>query len=206
MGIFTEFFTDKFSTAKHIAPLVVTAELHITTVFFVEIVEVVTLHNHIVEFEETKTLFHTLFVTFRTKHIVNGETSANFTKKFNVVKVKEPFCVVNHLCFAFAEFNKSFHLAFETLSVVVNIFFCKHFSHIGSARGVTNHSSTAADKCNRLVACHLKTFHKSKRHKVTCSKAVSSTVETDVEICFTAIYHLTDFAFICNLRNKTASD
>ena len=52
VGVLTEFFTDEFRSAKHIAPLVVTAELHITTVIFEQVVEVVTLHNHIVEFKE----------------------------------------------------------------------------------------------------------------------------------------------------------
>ena len=50
------------STAgQHIGPLVITAELHDTAVFFKQLQEVIRLHDHIVEFEERQAFFQTFF-------------------------------------------------------------------------------------------------------------------------------------------------
>ena len=40
---------DQFCTAQHVGPLVVAAELHIAAVFLVQLIEVIALHNHVVE-------------------------------------------------------------------------------------------------------------------------------------------------------------
>ena len=46
--------------ASPIAPLVVAAELHIAAVILEQMVEVVALHDHVVELQEAQTLFHVL--------------------------------------------------------------------------------------------------------------------------------------------------
>jgi len=76
----------------------------------------------------------------------------------------------DHKSLALRKINELAHLLFEALTVVLNGFNSHHLTHISSARGVTDHSGTAADKNNRLVACHLKSLHKAKCHKVTYVK------------------------------------
>ena len=75
-------------------------------------------------------------------------------------RVKKPISIIDHHSLAFAKFNKSFHLAFKAFCVVVNVFFCKHLSHIGTSRGVAYHCRTAADKSYRGISRHLQTLHK----------------------------------------------
>ena len=68
-------------------PLFFSAELHITAVLFAEMPEIVSLHNHIVEFEERQPLFHTLFVAFGAEHIIDRKTRTDFAQKLDIVKV-----------------------------------------------------------------------------------------------------------------------
>ena len=130
-------------------------------------IEVIGLHNHIVEFKEGKTLFHSLLVAFSREHSVNGEASANVAKNLNIVKTEEPIGIVYHNCFALAEVDEALHLLFKAIAVVLDCFSCHHLAHICSARGVANHSSTATDKNDGLISCHLQSLHKAESHKVT---------------------------------------
>ncbi|EJX02276.1 membrane protein [gut metagenome] len=86
---------------------------------------------------------------------------------------------------------------------MVDVFSGKHFAHIGSAGGIADHGSTTTDKGYGLVSGHLKAFHKSKSHKVTCGKAVSSAVKANIEFSFAVIYHFPYFFLICHLSDKS---
>ena len=88
ISVLAKLLSNKLSTAQHISPLIVTAELHITAVILEKSVEVVGLHYHVVEFKESKTPFHSLLVALECKHLVYREASANITKNVNIVKVK----------------------------------------------------------------------------------------------------------------------
>ena len=48
--IFAELAADQLGTAKHVAPLVIASKLHVAAVFLVQCVEIVALHDHVVEF------------------------------------------------------------------------------------------------------------------------------------------------------------
>ena len=51
-AFFPKFTADQFGTTQHVAPLVVSAELQVTAVFLVQHVEVIALHQHVVELQE----------------------------------------------------------------------------------------------------------------------------------------------------------
>ena len=85
MSILAQFLTDQLSPSQHIAPLVISAEFHITIVFLEHVVEVVGLHDHVVELQEGQSLLHTLLIALCTKHIVDRETSAYLTEQIDVV-------------------------------------------------------------------------------------------------------------------------
>ena len=84
--VLAELLADELRTAQHIAPLVVAAELHITAVVLEQVVEVVGLHNHVVELQEAQTLFHTLFVAVGAEHIVDGEAGTDLAQQVHIVQ------------------------------------------------------------------------------------------------------------------------
>ena len=196
MSILAELAADELCAAKHIRPLVVAAELHIAAVVFVEIVEVVGLHYHVVE--------HALLVAFGTQHIVDREACADLAEKIYIVEIEEPVGIVDHLSFALAEFDKAGHLAAEAFRIVVDIFLCEHFAHIRAPGGVAYHGRATAYEGKRLVARHLQAFHERKSHKMTCREAVGGAVKADVELCLSLIYHCADLGFVCDLCYQTA--
>ncbi len=129
---------------------------------------------------------------------------ADVTQNVNVVEVKKPVSVINKQSLIVGKIDKAAHLLFKALNVVLNCFLCHHLAHICSARGVAYHCSTAADECNRLVASHLKSFHKAKSHKVTNVQTVGSRVKANVEYCLSAVYKLSYFLLVSYLSNKSS--
>ena len=85
MSVFAQFAANQLGTAQHIAPLVITAKLQIAAIFLEHVVEVVALHNHVVEFQKAQAFFHTLFVAFCTQHVVDREAMPYFTEQFNII-------------------------------------------------------------------------------------------------------------------------
>ena len=96
-------------------------------------IEVIALHYHIVEFKERKSLFHSLLIAFRTKHIIYGEACSDITQKVNVVEFEKPIGIVYHNCLVLAELDKSLHLLSEAIAVVLNSLGSHHRTHICSA-------------------------------------------------------------------------
>ena len=84
IGIFAQLFTDQFRAAQHIAPLVITAELHIAAVVLEQVIEIVALHDHVVEFQERESLFHPLLVTFGAQHIIHRKTGADLSQQIDI--------------------------------------------------------------------------------------------------------------------------
>ena len=169
-------------------------------------IEVVALHNHIVELQEGKTFFHTLFVALCTEHVVDAEACTYLTEQFYIVQVQQPVCVVEHHSFSLAELDETLHLTFEALCVVVDLLAGQHFSHIGSSGRVTDHGGAAADQGDRFVSCHLHPFHQGQCHEVTCSQTVCGAVESDIERCFSIVYQVSDFIFVGYLCQKASGD
>ena len=206
VSVLAKLTADKLCSAEHIRPLVVAAELHITAKRLVEMIEVIGLHYHIVEFKEGQTLFHSLLVALSAEHPVDREASSNVAQYLNVVKIKKPIGIVDHNSLSLREIYKSAHLLLEASAVMLNGFLGHHLAHIGTSRGVTYHSSSAADKSDRLVSRHLKTLHKAERHKVTNVQTVCRGVKADIENGFSVVYHFLYFFFVRYLSDKTSGN
>ena len=87
IGVLAQLAADQLRTAQHIAPLVVTAELHVAPHGLKHVVEVIGLHDHIVKFQEAQALFHPLLIAFSPQHVVYRETGTHFPKKVHVVEL-----------------------------------------------------------------------------------------------------------------------
>ena len=81
-----------------------------------------------------------------------------------------------------------------------------HLTHICTSGWVTYHTGSAADQGDRLISCHLETFHQAQCHEMSYMKAVSGWVKTDVENCLSFVYHFTDFFFICYLGDQASGN
>ena len=158
-SIFTQLAANQLCAAQHIAPLVVAAKLQVTAILLIERVEIVALHDHVIELKEGETLFHALLVALSTQHIVDGEACANLTQKLNIIQLQKPVCVVNHERLAVGEIDKAFHLALKTLRIMVDILHGQHLAHIRTAGGIADHCCTSADQRDRFVTSHLQTLH-----------------------------------------------
>ena len=167
-------------------------------------VEVVALHDHVVEFQERQALLHALLVAFGAQHVVHAKAGANFTQQLNVVQVQQPVSVVQHHSLAFAKLNKALHLALKALGVMVNVLFGQHFAHVGTARRVADHGGAAANQGNGLVACHLQALHQGQGHKVAGGQAVGCAVKADVENSLAVVDYFLDFFLVRYLGNQAA--
>ena len=154
VGILAQLAADQLGAAQHVAPLVVAAELHIAAVILEQMVEVVALHDHVVELEEGQALLHALLVALGAQHVVHAEAGADLAQQLNVVQVQQPVGVVQHQGLALAELDKALHLTLEALGVVVDVLLGQHLAHIGTAGRVTDHRRAAADQGDGRVACH----------------------------------------------------
>ena len=99
-SIFSKFTTNQLCTCKHIAPLIISAKFQITAVFLEQLIEIIRLHDHVVELEEAKPFFHSLLVTLCCQHTVYRKMRTNFAKDFYIVQPKKPVCIINHKCFS----------------------------------------------------------------------------------------------------------
>ena len=168
------------------------------------IVEVIALHDHVVELQEAQPLLHALLVALGTQHVVDGEAGAHLAQQVHIIQIQQPVGIVEHDGLALAEVNKSLHLALEALGVVVDILLGEHLPHIGTARGVADHGGAAADEGDRLVARHLQTLHQGQRHEMTCRQRVRRAVKADVERGLAVVDHLADLFLIGDLCDEAA--
>ena len=202
--VLAELAADELRAAEHVGPLVVAAELHIAAVVLEEVVEIVGLHDHVVELKEGKPLLHALLIALGAQHIVHREARAHLAQQLNIVEIQQPVSVVDHDGLTLAEVDKALHLALEALRVVVNILFGEHLAHIRAARGVADHGRAAADERDGLVARHLEAFHQRQRHKVTGRQAVGRAVKADIELGLARVDHFTDLFLVRDLRKQAA--
>ena len=204
MGVFTKFAADQFRTAQHVAPLIISAELHITSIFLEQHIKIVALHDHIVKFQEGQTFFHALLIAVGPQHIVHGEAGSHFAEQLHIVEAQKPIGIVHHHCFVLTELNEVFHLPLETGGIVVDIFLGQHLPHICTAGRISDHSSTPADEGNRFVPCHLQALHQRQRHKMSRCQTVCGAVKADIEHCFPRIDHTLDLFFVGDLGDQTS--
>ena len=203
VSVLAQLLADQLGAAQHVAPLVVAAELHIAAKMLEQVVEVVGLHDHVVEFQEGQSPLHALAVAVRPEHVVDGEARANFPQQLHVVQVQQPVGVVDHLRLALAKLDEALHLLFEALGVVVDVLLGEHLPHIGTAGGVADHGRAAADQGDGLVARHLQTLHQGQRHEVAGGQAVGGAVKADVEGGLAVVDHFPNLFLVGDLGNQS---
>ena len=205
---FLGFTTDQFYTGDDVGPLVVAAHLQGAVVSLVQFVEVITLHDHVVEFQEGQTsfFFHSCFEAVCSQHSVYGEVYADITQEFNVVQVSQPVTVVydDGTAFTFVEIDETGQLVFDTSHVVVDSFYCHHFTHVSFTGRVTDHCCTAAYQTDRSVAASLHVCHCHYCQEMTNVQGICCGVDTDIE-CYAAFFKKGfDFFFMGQLFDKAA--
>ena len=202
MGVLAQLPADELRTAQHVRPLVVAAELHVAAVALEEVVEVVGLHDHVVELQEAEALLHALLVALRPEHVVHGEAGSHVPQQVHVIQVQQPVGVVDHLGLALAELDEPLHLALEAGSVVVDVLPGEHFPHIGASGGVADHGGAAADEGDGLVARLLQALHEGQGHEVARRQAVGGAVKADVKGGLARIDHFPDLVLVGDLGDK----
>ncbi len=183
VGVLPQLAADELGAPQHIAPLVIATKLHITAHCLEHMIEVIGLHDHIVEFQKGESLLHALLIALRPQHIVHREAGAHLPQKLYVVKVQEPVRVVEHhgLAGTLAKLDKAAHLPLKALGVVVNVLSGKHLAHIRPPGGVADHGGAAPNQGNGLVARQLEPLHQGQRHKMPRRQAVRSAVVANIE-------------------------
>ena len=204
MGVLAELSSDELGTCQHVGPLVIAAELEVAAVILEQFVEIICLHQHVIELKECESLFHPLLVAFRPQHVIYRKMRTHLAQELNIVEVEQPVSVVDHEGFAVREIDKAAHLLLKTVDIVLDRLLCEHLAKIRSAGRITDHACAAAEKGDRLVAGHLKPLHEAERHKVSYMKAVRSGIETDIESSLSGINEFPDLLFICHLRDQAA--
>ena len=204
MGVLAELAADKLRAGKHVRPLVVAAELEVAAVIQEQSVEVITLHEHVIELKECQTLLHSLLIALSRKHTVDREMCADLPKEIHIIQVKQPVSVIDHECFSVGEVDKTAHLDLEAIDIVLNCLFCEDLSQILTTGRIADHSCSASKKRDRLIAGHLKSLHKAQRHEMTYMKAVCRRVKADIESCLSVIQHIPYLIFVCDLRKQAS--
>ena len=202
MRVLSKLAADELRAAQHIRPLVVAAELHVAAVVLEQMIEVVGLHDHVVELQEGQALFHALLVALSTEHVIDREAGADLPQEFDIIEIQQPVGIVDHDGFTFAEINESLHLTLEALGIVVDVLLRQHFAHVGAAGRVADHGRAAADERDGLVARHLQALHKCQRHKMAGGQGICRAVEADIELGLARVDHFADLRLIRDLLDK----
>ena len=147
---------DQFCPCQHIAPLVITAELQVTSVVLEQLIEIIRLHDHVVKLQETQSFFHSLLVTLCCQHTVYTEKCGPTSRStFNIIQIQQPVRIVHHQRFAFREINKLAHLLLKTVTVVLDLLRRHHASHIRSSRRISDICLVPPPiKCNWFISCY----------------------------------------------------
>ena len=88
VGILAQLAADQLGAAQHVAPLVIAAKLHVAAVILEQMVEVVALHDHVVELEEGQTLLHALLVALGAQHVIHAEAGTDLAQQLDVIEVQ----------------------------------------------------------------------------------------------------------------------
>ena len=206
MGVLTQLTANQLCAAQHIRPLVVSAELHIAPIVLEHVVEVVALHDHVVELQEAQALLHALLVTLRPQHIVHREACAYLPQQLNVVQRHQPLGVIQHQCLVIGEIDKLLHLPLKALSVVNNVLSRQHLAHIRPTGGVTDHGSAVADQGDGLVSGHLQPLHQAQGHKMPHMQRIRRAVKSNVEGCLSVVHHFTDLVLVGHLSDESPAN
>ena len=195
---------DELGAAQHVGPLVVAAELHVAAVVLEQVVEVVGLHDHIVELQEGQALLHALLIALGPEHVVHREAGAHVPQQVDIVELQQPVGVVHHLGLPLAELDEALHLLLEAVAVVLDGLGGHHTAHVGAAGGVADIAGAAADEGDGPVARHLQPLHQAQGHEVAHVEGVGGGVKADIENGLPLVDHLGDLLLVGHLGNQSA--
>ena len=201
--VLAKFLPDQLRAGQHVGPLVIAAELHAAAVFLVQHVEIVSLHQHVGEFQEGKPVLQPVDIASGAEHVVDRKLGSDVAHEFQEVQVPKPVGIVDHQRLVLAEINEARHLLPEALAVVVDLLHRHHLAHVRPAGRITDHTGTAAHQRNRTIAGHLQPLHQAQRHKVAHMQAVCRRVKADIERGLPRVHKLSDLLFIRYLRQKS---
>ena len=168
-----------------------------------QIVEVVTLHDHVVELKEAQPLLHALLIALGPKHVVDREAGANLPQQLHIVQIQQPVGVVDHLSLAGTELDEFLHLLAEALGVMVDVRAGQHLAHVAASGRVADHGGAAADQGDGLVAGHLQSLHQRQRHKMARCQAVGCAVKADIKRGLAGVDHVADLFLVGHLGDET---
>ena len=100
MCILAKLSTDQLCTTKHVRPLIVATKLQVTAVLLEQRIEIIALHDHVVELQEAKSLLHTLLVAFSRQHTIDREMRSNLTQYLYIIQIKQPVRIIYHKRFS----------------------------------------------------------------------------------------------------------
>ena len=167
-------------------------------------VEVIGLHDHIVELQETESFFHPLFVALGPQHIVHREAGAYLPQQLYVIQLHQPLSVIDHNGLPLAKINKPLHLLFKAVTIVLNRLACHHLAHICAAGGIADHAGTSADQGDGPVSRHLEALHQTQGHKVAHMQRVRRGVKPNIKYRLAIVHQLLDLRLVRYLGNQPA--
>ncbi len=129
---------------------------------------------------------------------------AYLPEKLDIVQVCEPLRVVYHKSLSFTKINKTAHLLFEAVTVVLNRLRRHHLAHVRPSGRIADHARAAANQGNRLISSHLEPLHQAERHEVAHMEAVCRRVKSDIKGSLSVVYHLPDLFFVRHLGDQSA--
>ena len=169
-----------------------------------EFQKVVSLHDHVVEFEEGQPLLPTRFVGFSSQHAVHGEMCPNLAQKFDVVELPQPIAVVDHQRLALRKIDETRDLLLEAVAVVLDIRVCQHPAHVRAPRRIADRSRAAAHETHGTMPGTLHVRHRHESEEMSNMKTVCRRVEPCVEGHALFAEQFAHAFFICALSDETA--
>ena len=169
-----------------------------------QVVEVVGLHDHIVELQEGESLLHPLLIALGPKHVVHREAGSHIPQQLDIVQFQQPVGVVYHLGLALTKLDEPLHLLFEAVAVVLDDLRRHHRAHVRPAGGGSDIACAAANEDDGAISRHLKALHQAQGHEVAHMEGVGSGVKADVEHRLPLIHHLGDLLLVGHLGDQSA--
>ena len=81
---------------------------------------------------------------------------------------------------------------------------CHHLTHICSTGRIPDHSSTAPDQSNRLIASLLQSLHQAQCHKMSNMQTIRRRIKPNIKRSLPVIHQIPDKRLIRNLRNQSS--
>ncbi len=174
----------QFHALHDVAPLIAAAHLQRAAVAFEQLHEVVTLHDHVIEFQKCERLL-TLQAQLHAvhgQHAIDGEVPADIAKKVDVLQIFQPIVVVGHdgARRACREIQKPRKGRAYTGDVGVDLCFGQQLPRFVASRRIAHLGRTAAHQRDGTMACLLQAAQQHDLHQVADVQAVGRGIKADI--------------------------